>query len=159
MPIRNNMTIQNKLKALSEAFHLLAEANRTYLANPARANVESFRNLIDQRAVIGEDIELMSRQLVSETDQKFRGNTFSCQNVVEVIRALPVIAPEMSGACQLLKDSLNELVNSDKLVEAEVEKMRDEIKGEIARIRKGSQGLKGYRQIETLGSCFINKVK
>lgn len=153
------MTIENKLKALSEAFLLLAVANRAYLANPARINIECFRNLIDQRAVIGEDVEMMSRQLVSETEQKFRGNTFSCQNVVEVIRALPFIAPDMTVPCQLLKDSLKELVDSDKLVEEAIEKMRDEIKSEIARIRKGSQGLKGYRQIETLGSCFINKVK
>lgn len=153
------MTIENKLKALTEAFQMLTEANKHYVAGIAKNTVESFRNLIDQRTIVGEDIELLSRQLVIETDQSFRGNTFSCQNMVEVVRALPVIAPALSSVCGQLKDALRELVESDKLVESAIEKMRDDLKAEIARIRKGSQSIKGYRHVETLGSCFINKIK
>lgn len=153
------MTIENKLQEIIEAFQMLIEANNSYLSSVNRAVIDSFRNLVDQRALIGEDIELLTRQLVQLTEKTFKGNTFPCQNMVEAIRALPVVIPALSPQCERVKDTLKELVESDKVVEAAIATMRDDLKIEIAKIRKGSQGIKGYRHVETLGSCFINKVK
>jgi len=152
------MIIEQKINAVLQAYRSLIQANKNFLA-VNREHVESFRSLIDQRAMLIEDIELLTQQMVSESRKLFQGTNFDFSSLVEVVRALPLICPEMAEVCQKLKDTLRELVDSDVSVENALNKLSDEIKAELNKIRKGSHGLKGYRQVETLGSCFINRVK
>lgn len=151
------MQIKDKLKSLAQAYRMLAEANQNFIKQ--NSGVDGFRNLIEQRNLIIEDIELLSRELVSETDQHFRGHSFSCHSLTEVLRSLPVMASDLAADCDDIKAALQELVESDLMVEENVSRFRDDLKSEIGRIRKDSRGLRGYRQTESFGSCFINKVK
>jgi hypothetical protein len=153
------MTIDKKLLAVTQAYSMLADANRRFVDAHAKDVAESFRSLIDQRALVCEDLELLSRELIAATEKRFQGSSFSFQSIVEVVRALPLLAEEFNPACGSLKDALTDLVESDKLVETYIAGQCDQIKQEIARVRKGAQGIKGYRHVETYGSCFINKIK
>lgn len=152
------MIIEQKINAVLQAYKSLILANKNFLAIN-REHVESFRSLIDKRAMLIEDIELLTQELVMESGRLFNGTTFDFSSLVEVVRALPLVCPEMTDLCQQLKDALRELVDSDAAVESFVNNLSSEIKAELNRIRKGTTGLKGYRQVETLGSCFINKIK
>lgn len=151
------MQVKDRLRSLAQAYKLLADTNRNFVAR--NSGIDGFRNLVEQRNMIIEDIELIGRELVSETEATFRGNSFLCQNLTEVLRALPVLAPDLAIDCETIKEELRNLVESDQIVEEFIGKFRDDLKGEIGRIRKNSRSLKGYRQNESLGSCFINKVK
>ncbi|HNX77521.1 MAG TPA: hypothetical protein PLM07_18505 [Candidatus Rifleibacterium sp.] len=151
------MQISEKLQVIAQAYKALAEANRAF--SPATSGVEGFRNLIEQRNLVVEDLEVLTTGLLSEIGQTFAGNSFSCNNLSEILMALPVMAPELATDCDLVKSALKELVESDKMVEENVGKLRDDIKAEIGRIRQGARGLRGYKQAETFGSCFINRVK
>jgi len=152
------MIIEQKISAVIQAYKSLTEANKGFLS-VSREHIESFRNLIDQRAMICEDIELLSQEIVREARRLFNGTTFDSSSMTDALRALPIVCPEMSDVCQQLKDALREVVESDSSVENFISRLSSEIRAEINTVRKGSQGLKGYRQVETLGSCFINKVK
>lgn len=152
------MIIEQKISAVIQAYLSLIEANKGFLS-VSREHIESFRNLIDQRTLISEDIDLLSQEIVKEAEKLFIGTTFDSSSMIDALRALPLVCPEMSEICQQLKDTLRELVESDSSVEKFISKLSSEIRTEINKVRKGSQGIKGYRQVETLGSCFINKVK
>ncbi len=152
------MIIEQKISAVIQAYKSLTEANKGFLS-VSREHIESFRNLIDQRAMICEDIELLSQEIVREARRLFNGTTFDSSSMTDALRALPIVCPEMSDVCQQLKDALREVVESDSSVENFISRLSSEIRAEINTVRKGSQGIKGYRQVETLGSCFINKVK
>ncbi len=151
------MQIREKLKAVAQAYKALADANQAFVF--ASSGIDGFRNLIEQRNMVIEDIDVVSNALISEISQNFQGHAFSCDNLTEALRALPVIAPELAADCDAVKKSLRALVESDAMVDTELAKFRDDLKLEIGRIRQGARGLKGYRQPETFGSCFINKLK
>ncbi len=151
------MQIREKLKTVAQAYKTLAEANRNFALGTS--GVEGFRNLIEQRNLVMEDLDVIANGLLSEIGQVFSGHSFPCGTLTDILLALPVLAPEMSSDCDQVKEALKGLVESDKLVEESVSKFRDDIKAEIGRIRQGARGLRGYRQAETFGSCFINKVK
>ncbi len=153
------MKIETRINAITQAYRSLIEENRRFVESAAKSGSEGFRNLIEQRSIVCEDLEVLSDELLKATDKVFVDQPFVCKNVIEVVRALPVIAPELNEACDLLKETLRELVASDKGVEQLIDGLRDEVKAELGKIRKGSQSIKGYRQNDNFGSCFINKIK
>ncbi len=151
------MAIKNNLQQLCQAYEKLTQANEAFSKKDSA--VESFRNLIDQRSLIMEDIDLISNMLVKEINHIYREHSFSCNTVPEAIRALQVLAPELSDQCEMLKKSLKMLVESDAGVTEQISGMKDTVKAEINKIRKSSRALKKYRQADPIGSCFINKIK
>lgn len=151
------MKIKKILTGLTEAFKLLVEANEKFVGKEPGA--ESFRALIDQRELVMEDIDLYTKDLIKEINHIYRDNSFNCKNLSEAVRALLVLAPELSQNCDKLKDSLADLVSSDNLVEKKIANLKDSLKSEINKVRKGSKVLKGYKQADPMGSCFINKIK
>lgn len=151
------MTIKKTLLRLVEAYNCMVRANESFIDK--NSGSEGFRNLIDQRNLIIEDIDLLASELAKEINLIYREHSFPCKTIPEAVRALFVLAPELSGECDSLKESLRELVKSDLAVEANVAKLKDVVKDEIQKIRKGSRVIKGYKQADPMGSCFINKVK
>lgn len=151
------MKIKNLLSGLTGAFQLLVKANETFVGKDPGA--ESFRALIDQRELVMEDIDLYTKNLIKEINHTYRENSFACKNLSEGVRALLILAPELAKDCEQLKDALAELVDSDKEVEKKITNLKDSVKAEISKIRKGSKMLKGYKQADPMGSCFINKIK
>ncbi|NCB38648.1 MAG: hypothetical protein EOM80_07755 [Erysipelotrichia bacterium] len=151
------MTISKRLKAVSTAYQLLSNANSSFIEK--NSGIDGFRNLIEQRNIIVEDIELLTRELINDINQTFRDHSFTCQNLAEVIRAIQILVPAMSADCENVKKSLKELVESDKLVEENISRFCGDLKVEINKIRKDSKSIRGYRQLESLGSCFIDKIK
>ncbi|MDN5278768.1 MAG: hypothetical protein PWR01_2733 [Clostridiales bacterium] len=151
------MAINKILTGLVASYNRLVEANDSYLEKDS--GIEGFRNLIDQRNLVIEDIDLLTKELVKEIGQTYREHTFKCRTIPEALRALLVLAPELSDACDRIKDALQDLVQSDAKVEAKISTMKDSVKEEISRIRRGSRVLKGYKQADPMGSCFINKIK
>jgi hypothetical protein len=152
-----NTQFREKVRAIAQSYKILADANRNFAF--AASGIEGFRNLIEQRNMVVEDLEVLGAGLLAEIEQKFPDNSASCSNLAEMVLTLSTLLPELAEDCDLVKTALVELVESDKLVDNSVSGFRDEIRAEIARIRQGARGLRGYRQAETFGSCFINKIK
>lgn len=151
------MPFREKIKAVAQSYKILAEANRHFAF--AASGVEGFRNLIEQRNMVVEDLEVLGITILNEIEQAFPDNTLPCGNMTEILLALPALNTDLKEECERVKESLLELVESDRLVDESVSKFRDDIRLEIGRIRQGARGLRGYRQAETFGSCFINKIK
>jgi hypothetical protein len=150
------MSIKNNLKQLAQAYEKIIEANRKFLDN---IGADPFRRLIDQRALIIEDIEIIAKSLAKEINHIYREHSFSCRTVPEAIRALLVLAPELSDECEELKKALKALVTSDAEIETQISQLKEAVKDEIFQIRKSSKVLKGYKQADPMGSCFINKIR
>lgn len=151
------MGIKKILSSLARAFKELVRANELFIGKEAEA--EGFRLLVDQRELLMEDVDLHTSELIKEINHKYRDNSFACKNMVEAVRALLVLAPELVEDCEVLKDELAKLVDSDAQVEKKITNLKDSVKAEISKIRKGSKVLKGYKQADPMGSCFINKIK
>ncbi len=151
------MQFREKIQAVAQYYKILAEANRHFAFSAS--GIEGFRNLIEQRNMVVEDLDVLGAGLFNEIEQAFPDNSLPCGNLTEMLLALPVLAPDLIEDCELVKESLRDLVESDKLVDESVSKFRDDVRAEIGRIRQGARGLRGYRQPEAFGSCFINKVK
>jgi hypothetical protein len=151
------MEIKKILTGLTGAFKQLVKANEVFSGKEPGA--ESFRALVDQRELMMEDVEHLTHELIKEINHIYRDNSFACKNLSEAVRALLILAPELSEKCEALKDSLSKLVESDKLVEKKISDLKDSVKLEINKVRKGSKVLKGYKQPDPMGSCFINKIK
>lgn len=151
------MPIAGRISALTEAYQQLNHTNRKFIEQGC--SPEAFRNLIEQRDLVLEDLTVLTQGLVAAMAKKFADHPFSCNSVAEAVRTISVLAPELEDKCDQVRHALKELVDSDQDVERQISTLKDEIKAEIGRIRQGSRGLKGYRQNQSYGSCFINKVK
>ncbi len=148
--------IKEKLVAVGRAYKGLAGANKSF--SFAASGMDGFRNLIEQRNMIMEDLDVLSESLIREVVEAFPALEPQLKNLIETLLVL-VDNPEFAGECETIKSCLSELVDSDAALEKEIESLRDDMKAEIGRIRQGARGLRGYRQIETFGSCFIDKIK
>jgi hypothetical protein len=151
------MVLDSKIAAFVEAYQKLSKANRRFVEQNGEA--EAFRTLIEQRDLVMEDLGVLTRELLLALEHGFPDHPFSCNNLPEAIRTISVLAPELEDNCNQVRQALKELVESDREVEDYISGLKDVIKNEISRIRQGSRGLKGYRQNQNYGSCFINKVK
>jgi len=149
--------ISDRLKAIAQAYRALADANNNF--NFQISGIEGFRNLIEQRNLVVEDLDVLGADLIATLNQNFQGHGFPCGNLAEAVLAVSILLPELGADCDAVKDALRALVESDARVETDQAKLRDDLKLEIGRVRQGARGLRGYRQTETFGSCFINKVK
>ncbi len=151
------MGMAGRIAALTEAYQRLSLANQKFIEQGG--SIDAFKNLIEQRELVMEDLTVLSQELVSSMTQSFPDHPFSCNSVAEAVRTISVLAPQLEENCNQVRNALKELVDSDEAVEKHISSLKDEIKNEIARVRQGSRGLKGYRQNQNYGSCFINKVK
>ncbi|PKL48005.1 MAG: hypothetical protein CVV42_11010 [Candidatus Riflebacteria bacterium HGW-Riflebacteria-2] len=149
--------MSGKIAALTEAYQRLSLANQKFIDQGG--SIEAFKNLIEQRDLVMEDLTVLTQELVTAMEHSFPDHPFSCNSVAEAVRTISVLAPELEGHCNKVRSALKELIDSDKAVEKYIAGLKDEIKNEIGRVRQGSRGLKGYRQNQNYGSCFINKVK
>ncbi|MGM0599643.1 MAG: hypothetical protein ACQETH_07460 [Candidatus Rifleibacteriota bacterium] len=152
------MHIKDAINQLALAYVKLKEANQKFIADE-NAAVEAFQHLIDQRRLVIEDIDIIAIELRKQITQNFRDHSFPCGTVPEMIRAVQVLASDCEKECDILKTRLKELVESDEEVEKKIDQLKDAVKKEIHKIRKGTRGIRGYRQSQTMGSCFINKIK
>lgn len=151
------MAIESRISALIESYQKLSCANRSFIEHGC--STEAFRNLVEQRDLIMEDLSLLTQELVAAMANRFPDHPFTCGNMAEAVRTLSMLTPELESSCNKLRNALKELLETDHEVEKTISTLKDEIKIELGRIRQGSRGLKGYRQVESLGSCFINKIK
>ena len=151
------MKVKKLVEKLSEAYSQLVAANNNFVAKNSGA--EDFDQLIEVREQISAQIEEIAGNLIKETRHKYIGHSFSCNSISEVMLALPILDPEMQEYCQEVKQSLKRLIESDKKVEELVAKQRDDCRAEIAKIRKGSKSIRGYRQGNSSASAFIDKTK
>jgi hypothetical protein len=151
------MDMSGKIDALTNAYRRLGLANQRFIEQGG--SIEAFKNLIEQRDLVMEDLTVLTQELVAAMELSFPDHPFSCNSVPEAVRTISVLAPRLEDNCNQVRITLKELVDSDKAVEKHIEGLKDEIKSEIGRLRQGSRGLKGYRQNQNYGSCFINKVK
>ncbi len=151
------MILKNILKKLDLAYRQLAQANEKFVTG--EPGTESFKALVEQRNLIIEDLDVLTEDVLREMNHSYRDNSFACRNLVEAVRALSILAPDLDAECQALKESLARLVETDISVEKKITDLKDSVKSEIIKIRKGSKVLKGYKQADPMGSCFINRVK
>jgi predicted hydrolase (HD superfamily) len=152
------MEIKDSVNQLAMAYAKLKEANQKFIADE-NAAVEAFQHLIDQRRLVIEDIDIIAIEFRKQISHKFREHSFPCGTVPEMIRAVQVLAPDCEKDCNNLKEKLKQLVESDEEVEKKIELLKDSVKKEINKIRRGTKGIRGYKQNQTMGSCFINKIK
>lgn len=151
------MQIKEKLSTISRAYKGLTAANKSFVF--AVSGLDGFRNLIEQRNLIIEDLDAVTEDLIREISEFHPEISFPGNSLPEALLALMKLDAGFSAECDEIKNDLQELVESDAALEKDVGSLRDDIKAEIGRIRQGARGLRGYRQVETLGSCFIDKIK
>ena len=151
------MAMAGRISALTEAYQRLSLANQKFIEQGS--SIEAFKNLIEQRDLVMEDLTVLTQELVAAMEHNFPDHQFSCNSVSEAVRTISVLAPNLEDHCNQVRKALKELVDSDKAVEKHIAGLKEEIKAEIGWVRQGSRGLKGYRQNQNYGSCFINKVK
>lgn len=151
------MDMAGRIAALTRAYQRLSNANQKFIEQGG--SLESFKNLIEQRDLVMEDLAVLTQELVKAMEHSFPDHPFSCNSIAEAVRTISVLAPNLEGDCNQVRLALKELVDSDLAVEKHINGLKDDIKSEIGRVRQGSRGLKGYRQNQNYGSCFINKVK
>jgi uncharacterized protein with von Willebrand factor type A (vWA) domain len=144
-------------EALAKLYGSLAEANMFFYRN--HEDVDNFRNLIEQRAMVIEDTEVIISELKSMFFDKYGELNLVHANLIEFICAVVEKIPESADYAKQITDSLRELVETNKLVEKKVDSLQEKLKTEVGKIRQTSKSLTGYRQLETYGSCFINKIK
>lgn len=135
----------------------LVEANNNFVN--MKAGLEDFELLIKIREQIAAQIEEVVDSLIKKTNHKYVGHSFNCNSISEIMLALPILDPDTHEQCQEVKQSLKLLVETDKKVEEMIAKQRDDCRAEIAKIRKGSKSIRGYRQGNSFASAFIDKTK
>lgn len=151
------MQIKKILLSLANSYQKLVRANESFAGR--EIDSDKFQTLIDQRSLIIEDTDLLTAELIKEINHVYLDNSFSCKNIPEAVRALQILAPELVNECEALKTSLHALVESDARVEEKLTNLKDSLKNEINKIRKSSRVIKGYKQADPMGSCFIDKIK
>ncbi|MDD2623666.1 MAG: hypothetical protein PHQ02_02440, partial [Candidatus Riflebacteria bacterium] len=103
--------------------------------------------------------EAIISELKSNFFDKYGELNLTHANLIGFIYAVVEKIPESADYAKQVTDSLKELVETNKLVEKKLDSLQEKLRTEIGKIRQTSKSLTGYRQLETYGSCFINKVK
>ncbi len=150
-------SLTGALERLTATYRELAAAHRAFLAGPPTA--DRLNPLLDQREVsftLSRDLEA---DLAATLAAAAAVPAASPPTLAAIAAAL---ARELPGGAALIDDlrqALTEVVDTDRQIQALLEKSRDALDGEIKKIRRGANLLKGYLQPDETGSCFIDKVK
>ncbi len=151
------METRKFIQELIKSYSKLRVANESFVQS--KVDLEKFQSLIDQRALIFEDLQILETEI---------SNFFQRETKLETAEKLPLkilkIATQQSNdpeAQELYSNLLSELeslVLSDKAVEEFVGQQKAEVKAELNKVRRG-KAIRGYAQTGPIGSCFINKIK
>lgn len=119
----------------------------------------SFQDLVARRGMIVDDSEHLIRELKQIIHSNHEEVDLEKESFVKVLFKILEFYPTQITRVEALNATLGELVESDRLVAAQVEALRAAVKTELGRVRQNSKSLKGYNQLDSYGSCFINKFK
>lgn len=167
-------SLTQTLERLVATYRELAEAHRAFLAGPPTA--DRLTPLLDQREVSfaeSRDLETDLAVTLAATAAP-SGPPASAAKGGEGPETRPAAPPTtlaslaaaveraLPGGPALVADlrqALTEVVDTDRQIQAVLETSRAALDGEIKKIRRGANLLKGYLQPDDTGSCFIDKVK
>ena len=155
----DNITTQiiDILNAINSAYVALYNANTTF--NFSTSGVDGFRNLIEQRNMVAEDLDVLANRLLSVMRSQCKEKGLPCANLIDAINSAPSLETASQAACDTIKNSLQQLVDSDLVIEQAISVLKDDIKAELGRVRKGARSLRSYMTPDNLGSCFVNKIR
>lgn len=164
--------IEMVLEALKSMYLTLIKANKDFAMELDREQEDDdddevvasepeagFEALVAHRSVIVDDSELLIAELKQLLIDQHENLSFDNKNFVEILFKILELYPSLIEKVEALNVTLGELVESDKLVSAKLETLRAAIKSELGQVRQNSKSLKGYSQLDSYGSCFINKFK
>ena len=151
------MSITEKLAVLLGIYQQIDAANKRFLEQSSSFEVLS--NMIDQRALALEDLPVLAEALTAAIKKEHPEQDANFSSITEIVLAVKTLEPSLNNSCEQIREALAALIDSDKLVEQKIGQLQTEIKAEVGRLRQGSRGIRGYRQNQNFGSCFINKIK
>ncbi len=149
--------MRTALETLKQMYSTLIKSNEEF--SNSEVDDESFDSLVNHRSVIIDDTEILIREIKQIIEGENEEIVFKKESFVEVLFKILELYPDLIELVNELNGVLTKLVETDKLVGEKIEEYYGKIKNEIGKVRKTSKSLKGYSQLDTYGSCFINKMK
>lgn len=149
--------ILDRLEILKKLYLELAEKNMAFYRN--NDNTVEFNKLVDDRKDVINQSETIINELRSIFNDRFPECNFKNKNLVNMLMVVANKDPELALAMQEISNVFKELMDTDKLVTKKINLLQEKIKSDITKARTEAKSIQGYRQLDTYGSCFINKIK
>ena len=150
--------ITDRLNILKEYYIKLSEDNRNF-CNKDNTNLENFEQLISDRATIIGETDLIISELKNIFSELYPDKDFDNKNFIQILYSAISAEPLLAEPLNDITFVLRQLMETDKMVENKVEELRLDLKKSIGKARNNTRFLNGYKQYDTYGSCFINKIK
>lgn len=149
--------IKDKLETLIKHFTQLSSQNMDFYRS--KGETDEFVKLIDERALIIDKTEEIIGELRNMFSELLPEQDFNGKNLINMLMIVATKKPEMAVSMQEISNSLKELMETDRLVSKKIATFQAKLKSDIAKTRNESKSIQGYKQLDTYGSCFINKIK
>ena len=143
--------ILNCLKRFQHLYEKLVKANNDFLVSEYKE--ERFQNLVYQRDIIFEDIQILEKELAQKSNSS--DQSFVLKKIKEDFADNNSIQTQIAA----LGSSLEELINTDNEVENKLLGEKRNLRTEINKLKRGAKGLRGYMQSTPMGSAFIDKIR
>ena len=156
-------SLLRSLERLSDLYSALHNGNIDFLKQDDRP--EHLNLLLDLRELSYEEIKGLLSEMVEALQDNIAAKipelqTSGSGSVRDLIVLLSEVFPEDSSRWrEKLRQALEQLVQSDQRVYETIEKRKAGISNQLKTVRRGSRLMRGYRQADPMGSCFIDKIK
>lgn len=152
------MSLEMYYDSLVKSYDQLRKANEKYLIE--NTGVDGFSELVDTRAAIMDDIEILHDDLVIELTTIKANIDYDSLKLIDLIGELPNLYPQLDSYKNNVIDALQKLMKSEKDVSDCVTEQRDELKKQLTHARTGQQTLNAYKPLTGYnGSHFIDSKK
>ena len=152
------MSLESYYESLVKSYDQLRKANENFLIN--NTGIDGFTNLVDMRAAILDDIEILHGDLLCELATLKANIDYDSMSLIELIRELPMLYPQLLPYKNKVIEALENLVKSEKNVAENAKDERDDLKKQLVHARTGQQTLNAYKPLTGYnGSHFIDSKK
>ena len=101
-------------KSLVKSYDQLRKANENYLIN--NSGIDGFTELIDLRSAILDDLEILHEDLISELASLKANIDYDSLSLIELIRELPKLYPQLLPYKNKVIEALENLIKSENNV-------------------------------------------
>lgn len=152
------MSLENHYESLVKSYDQLRKANENYLIN--NSGIDGFTELIDLRSAILDDLEILHEDLISELASLKANIDYDSLSLIELIRELPKLYPQLLPYKNKVIEALENLIKSENNVSEIAKEERNELKKQLGHARTGQQTLNAYKPLTGYnGSHFIDSKK
>lgn len=152
------MALESYYYELINLYNNLRQNNESFLVN--NGDEEAFIELINNRSVYIDDIELLRIEMLKELKTNNIAFDYESLELFEILKELPNHFPKLIELKNKLIESLKKLIESEKNINENMTNLKDELKKEINNARAGKKTLNAYKPTNGYaGSHFIDKTR